>query len=150
MSGLYFLLGYAVIIAAGSYRRADRTHEDPGTILVVILNCSASYALILLQTLALATPVFAPLHLVAALVYLGLAVAFWRREASRIATFFYAMTGYLALSAAIIKIFPAKMRITACSFYLEQPVVNCDKTDIVTASPAIKNEYVTLSCMVQV
>ena len=107
MSGIYFLLGYAVIIAAGSYRRADRTHEDPGTILVVILNCSASYALILLQTLALATPVFAPLHLVAALVYLGLAVAFWRREASRIVTFFYAMTGYLALSAAIIKIFPA-------------------------------------------
>jgi uncharacterized membrane protein len=36
-------------------------------------------------------------------VLLGVAVAFWVREQSRVSTFLYAMTGYLALSMAIIK-----------------------------------------------
>jgi hypothetical protein len=39
-------------------------------------------------------------------VFLGLALAFWRSEASRIATFFYAMTGYLALSVALARLIP--------------------------------------------
>jgi hypothetical protein len=42
------------------------------------------------------------LHLAAFGVLLGLAVAFWLREGSRLATFFYAMTGYMALSTAIV------------------------------------------------
>ncbi len=105
--GVYFLLGYAVILAAGSLRRRDRSVEDPVTILVVLGNCGASYALFLLQTLGNAPAEFAAAHAIAALVYLGLAVAFWRSEASRIATFFYAMTGYMALSAAIVKAFPS-------------------------------------------
>ena len=105
-AGLYFLLGYAVIFAAASLRRRDRTVEDPATILAVLCNCGASYALFLLQALGTTPAAFATAQVTAALVFLGLAVAFWRSEASRIATFFYAMTGYLALSAAIVKIFP--------------------------------------------
>lgn len=104
-AGIFFLLIYAVILAAGSLRRRDRSLEDPGTIMVVLLNCGASYGLFLLQTLGTTATMFAPAHLAAAIVYLGLAVTFWRSETSRIATFFYAMTGYLALSAAIIKTF---------------------------------------------
>jgi len=42
-------------------------------------------------------------HLTASAVLLGLAVLFWVRVQSRVATFLYAMTGYLALSLAIIK-----------------------------------------------
>lgn len=105
-AGLFFLLGYAVILAAGSLRRRDRTHEDPGAILAVLLNCGAGFALFLLLSLGLPSARFVPAHLAAAAVYLGLAVAFWRSEASRISTFFYAMTGYLALSAAIVKSVP--------------------------------------------
>ena len=104
---LLFLLVYAVILAVGSLRRRDRSLEDPGTIRAVLLNCGACYGLYLLQTLGLPAASFALAHLAAALVYLGLAVAFWRGEASRFATFCYAMTGYLALSAAIIKAFPS-------------------------------------------
>ncbi len=106
-AGLFFLLAYAAILAAGSLRRRDRTAEDPGTILAVLFNCGASYVLFMLQSLRIAPAEFASAHLAAALVYLGLAVAFWRSEASRISTFFYAMTGYLALSAAIVKVFPS-------------------------------------------
>ena len=106
-AGLYFLLGYAVILATAALRRRDRSLEDPATILAVLFNCGASYALFLLLALRSTPTQFAAAQMAAALVYLGLAVAFWRSEASRIATFFYAMTGYLALSAAIVKVFPA-------------------------------------------
>jgi hypothetical protein len=40
------------------------------------------------------------------LVHLGLAAAFWQGEHGRITTFCHAMTGYLALSAAIVKFQP--------------------------------------------
>ena len=105
-AGITFLLVYTVILAAGALRRRERTSEDPFTVLCVLLNCGAGYGIFLLQSLRMDPALFAPAHLVAALVYLGLAVAFWRSEASRISTFFYAMTGYLALSVAIVKTFP--------------------------------------------
>lgn len=106
-TGILFLLVYAVILAAGSLRRRERTAEDPFTVLCVLLNCGAGYGLFLLQSLRMEPALFAPAHLAAATVFLGLAVAFWRSEASRISTFFYAMTGYLALSVAIVKTFPS-------------------------------------------
>jgi hypothetical protein len=106
-TGVAFLLAYAVILAMGSLFRRDRSQEDPGTIVAGMLNCGASYGLFLLQTAGRGTESFAWAHSAAALVYLGLAVAFWRREASRGTTFLYAMTGYLALSVAIVKACPS-------------------------------------------
>jgi uncharacterized membrane protein len=106
-AGIFFLLAYAVIFAAGSLRRRDRTQEDMTTVLAVLLNCGAGYGLFLLTSFGLAPALFTPAHVAAAVVYLGLAVAFWRSEASRFSTFFYAMTGYLALSAAIVKTVPS-------------------------------------------
>jgi len=46
-------------------------------------------------------------QLLAALALLGLAAAYWRRGESPVSVFFYAMTGYLALTAAILRAFPA-------------------------------------------
>ena len=105
-TGIIFLLGYTVILAISALRRRDRSAEDPITVLCVLLNCGAGYGLLLLQSLRLESALIAPAHLAAAIAYLGLAVAFWRSEASRISTFFYAMTGYLALSVAIAKTYP--------------------------------------------
>lgn len=104
-AALGVLLLYVAIFSAGSLWRRDRTPDDPVTILAVVFNCGVGYGLMLLQSLGLAAVPFAFFHFAAALGYLGLAVAFWRREASRIATFFLAMTGYLALTAAIVKTF---------------------------------------------
>jgi len=105
-AGVFFVLGYVVINAMGTFLRHDHSDEEPSTILAVLLNCGAGYALFVLATMAAAPAVFGPAHLAAAAVFLGLALAFYRREASQIATFFYAMTGYLALSVALAKLIP--------------------------------------------
>jgi hypothetical protein len=89
-----------------SFLRRDRHEEDPPTVIAVLFNCGAGYGLFLLATMGGSPAVFGPAHLVAAALFLGLALAFWRNEASRIATFFYAMTGYLALSVALARLVP--------------------------------------------
>ena len=105
-AGLFAVLAYVVINAMGSFRRRDRTEENPAVVLAVLLNCGAGYGLFLLATIGAAPAWFGPAHLAAAVVFLALAVSFWRSEASRIATFFYAMIGYLALSVALVKLIP--------------------------------------------
>jgi len=105
--GIYFLLVYAMIFTAGALRRKEKSLDDPATIAAVLFNCGAGYGIFLLQSLKMETGLFTPAHLTAAIVFLGLAVAFWKSEASRIPTFFYAMTGYLALSVAIARHFPS-------------------------------------------
>ncbi len=104
---VYFLLLYAVIIGVGPLLRRNRSSEDQLTILTAIFNCGAGYGLFLLHSLLRFPQDLVPANLVATLVFLGLAMAFWRREESRVSTFFYAMTGYLALSVAILKAFAA-------------------------------------------
>ena len=105
-AGPLFVLAYVLIIALGSFLRRDRSEEDPPTVIAVLFNCGGGYGLFLLATMGAAPALFGPAHLLAAAVFLALALAFWRSEASRIATFFYAMTGYMALSVALVKLIP--------------------------------------------
>ncbi len=105
-AGVFFVLLYALINAAATYRRRARGEEDAATIFAVLLNCGLGYALFLLATAGGVPAVFAPAHLAAAGLFLGLGLAFWQSEESRIPTFCYAMTGYLALSMALIKLVP--------------------------------------------
>jgi len=105
-AGVFFVLAYALINAMALFWRRTRGDEDAPTILSVLLNCGAGYALFALATLGAGPGVFGPAHFVATVVFLGLGLAFWQREASQIATFFYAMTGYLALSVALAKVIP--------------------------------------------
>lgn len=105
-AGPCVVLAYVLIIAMGSLPRHDRAEEDPPTVIAVLLNCGAGYGLFALATLGTAPGLLGPAHFVASAVFLGLALAFWRSEQSRIATFFYAMTGYLALSVALGRLIP--------------------------------------------
>ncbi len=98
-----FVLGCVVIFALGSLLRRDRASENSLTNSAALLNCSLGYGVFLIHTLARFGPIFTVAHLAAAAVLLGLAVAFWVREQSRVSTFLYAMTGYMALSMAILK-----------------------------------------------
>ena len=101
-SGIFILLVCTAILALGSILRPDRELEDPGTIVSGLLNCGLGYGVFLVHSLAFGAG-FAAAHLTASLVFLALAVTFWMRERSRASTFLYAMTGYMALSMAIIK-----------------------------------------------
>ena len=103
VASLYFLLLYAMIVGAGPLLRRVRQGEDQTMILTAVFNCGGGYGLFLIHSFLAFPQEFVAANFVAAMAFLGLAAEFWRREESRVSTFFYAMTGYLALTAAILK-----------------------------------------------
>lgn len=103
-TGTYVILAFLLINAMASLLRRDRDEEGLATIVAVLLNCGMGYLLFVLATMGGAPAHFGPAHLAAAVLLLGLALAFWKRVRSQITTFFYAMTAYLALSVALAKL----------------------------------------------
>ncbi len=97
------VLAVAAIFAAGTWLRPNRETEDASTSIGALLNCGFGYLLFLVHTVMAFPADVALAHGLASVVFLGLAVLFWLRERSRVSTFFYAMTGYGALSVAIMK-----------------------------------------------
>lgn len=100
------LLTLAVLFAAASLLRPQRDHEGPAANAMALLNCIFGYGSFLVHTAAAFPRDFAWLQCAAFAVFLGIAIAFWTRTRSRVASFFYALTGYIALSMAILKRFP--------------------------------------------
>jgi hypothetical protein len=105
LAGPFFVLAWVAVFALASLLRRNRATEDPATQIGAVLNCGAGYLVFLLHALLGFGSAFMLCNLVASVVFLALAVAFWVREQSRFSTFVYAMTGYMALSFAIIKAF---------------------------------------------
>ncbi len=99
---LIFILGYVVLFAAGLLKRKDNSTEEFMDIMSSLLNSAFGYGLFLIITLLNPQTYFALLHLLAALVFLVTATIFWVKEKSQYSTFIYAMTGYAALSVAIV------------------------------------------------
>jgi len=99
---MFFLLVYAVVYALGTLFRAGGTVEDESVGALSFLNLAGCYTLYLFVSLARFDADLALFHLLASVIFLALGVAFWLREKSRYSTFLYAMTGYAALSVAII------------------------------------------------
>lgn len=101
-NNLLFLLLYVLIFAAGNFSRDKNLPENNRVIIATFLNCAGGYGLFLLISVIKFPEHVAMYHLLATLVFLGLAIAHWSLEKSKFSTFFYAMTGYSALSVAII------------------------------------------------
>lgn len=101
-AGVIFLLLWMAISAVAMTCRRDRADEDPVAQAGSVANCSG-YVVFLLHTLARYGDQFVAANVAASLALLGIAVLFWVRERSQFATFIYAMTGYGALSMALIK-----------------------------------------------
>jgi hypothetical protein len=97
------LLTIACLFAARSFFRVNREREDGLGAVAALLNCGLGYGSLLVHTAAAYPETFAALHATAFATFLGVAVQFWIRDHAPIATFFYAITGYVALSMAIIK-----------------------------------------------
>jgi hypothetical protein len=101
-AALGFLLACAAIFALGPRRNRGGREESAIDNLCALFNCAACYGLFLLHGLASFSPIIVAANGGAFVVFLSLAIAFWVRERSRVATFLYAMTGYMALTVAIV------------------------------------------------
>lgn len=86
------------------YRR-DLQREDTIVEATGMLICGLGFAVLLVSSLLANDSTFIASHLMASTVWLTFAVMFWIREESFFSTFIYAMTGYLALSSALLKAF---------------------------------------------
>jgi hypothetical protein len=98
------VLGVMVVLAAGRWRRLTGEPEAVWDTTHALGNCAFGYGVFLVHTLAVFPTLIVPLHSIAFAGLLGVAALFWVRRQSRIATFFYAMTAYAALSVAILKL----------------------------------------------
>lgn len=101
-ASVYVMLGWIALIAVAMSMRRQRDIEIPAAQVSSVFNCGG-YLLFMLHTFFGHLETFAAANVVASAILLGIAVMFWIRERSRFATFVYAMTGYGALSLALIK-----------------------------------------------
>ncbi|MGE5812191.1 MAG: DUF2339 domain-containing protein [Ignavibacteria bacterium] len=99
---LFFILGYILVFAIGILRRKENSSEELSDVVCSLLNPALGYGLFLIITLLNTSPWFGELHLAAAVLFLIIAMRFWIKEKSQYSTFIYAMSGYAALSVAII------------------------------------------------
>ena len=98
---LLFILIYQIIFSL-AFLYDKKTEENLLPSLSVLAITSIGYGLFLLITI-LSTPQLGQVyHLLASAIYLVFAVLFFKIKQSRVSTFFYAMTGYGALSITIV------------------------------------------------
>ena len=86
----------------GNVLRDKAEGENNHLIVTTFLNCAGGFGLFLLISVTRFQAHMAMYHLLASVLFIGLAILFWVREKSRYSTFFYSMLGYTALSVAII------------------------------------------------
>lgn len=98
------LLLSALVLAVGGLRRGNKEHESMLDGGIAALNCGFGYTVFLVHIAGAFQADFVFAQLSASVMFLGLAVLIWIRIRSYSETFFYAMTGYVALSMAIIKL----------------------------------------------
>lgn len=97
-----FVLFWILVFAAASFAQGKDIKEDSVTLLSSLLNCMGGYGLYFLITITKFQDRLPSLHIMASAVFITLAAIFWTQQKSRFRTFFYAMTGYAALSVAIV------------------------------------------------
>ncbi len=99
---IYFILIYILIFAAGNLLRQDKKTEDSTVILSTFFNSFGCYSLFLLIILTRFNIHLTYASSLISILFLTLSIVFWIQEKSKYSTFFYAITGYTALSVAII------------------------------------------------
>ncbi len=100
--------GIPIWMAIFSYavmRRPDREAEDTPVQVAGVLMCGMGFSVFFLHHLLGFETRMMGSQLVMAVLLLGISLAYWIRERSKFSTFIYAMTGYMALSVALISAF---------------------------------------------
>lgn len=98
---LIFILVYQIIFTIG-YLADKKYDEYLPTAMSILATTSIGYGLFLLITILSEPSLGQVYNLLASIIFIGFAISFFTKKSSRIATFYYAMTGYAALSVAII------------------------------------------------
>lgn len=96
-----FLLLYTSIFLFGNYI-GERASEDYTTTISNALSVVLSYGLFVLITFIQYSSITGFYHLIASIIFLTFSVLYWTKFKSKYSTFILAMTGYMALSIAII------------------------------------------------
>lgn len=104
-ANLLFLLFGILLFGIANMQMARRSGDSNLEIVTAFFNTTMPYLVIMFLSFGPYTEQFAFTQLLAALVFLGLAVGTWRGTQQRFVTFFYTMAGNLALSAAIFEQF---------------------------------------------
>lgn len=97
------VLACLALLASGRWRRPAGEPEELWDSVHALGNCTFGYGVFFVHTIAVFPTMIVPFHSIAFVILLAHAAAFWVRRQSQIATFFYAMTAYGALSVAILK-----------------------------------------------
>lgn len=101
IGNLLFVLAYQIAFILAIYKDKER-EEDLPVFFSASINAGMGFGLFLLITYVITSQSSQIFNLLAAAVYMTIAVLFWWRRKSKISTFFFAMTAYAALSTAII------------------------------------------------
>lgn len=101
------LLLYALVFGGLPLLRPAGDGETIPAMVNALVTCVLGYTVYLIHTAAGFPKLFVGLQLAASAGFIALAVVFWRRHHCRVSVFLHAMTGYAALSMAIIKLAPS-------------------------------------------
>lgn len=101
---IIFILAYLIIFALGNFSKVENIKEDMETSSISFINCTLFDGLfILVLFTSSANPAF---HLLASLVLITISIIYWTKQQSKYSTFLYSISGYLALSIAIVLLTP--------------------------------------------
>jgi len=103
--GVFVVLVYGLILGAAPLLRKDRAKEGSSEAASALLNAAGCYGVFLLHSLTALESGAAWGHLLASALFLGMSIAFWMVQHGQATCFVYAMTGYTALSMAILHAF---------------------------------------------
>jgi predicted membrane protein DUF2339 len=110
LARLGYLFGYAILFAGANLFRSRKLAYEWSNIILSFFNAAGFYLICLLVTFTYPREEMAALNLTASLFLLGEALAYWLMRRSFYSASFYAMTGFFALSVAIIARFDAPPR----------------------------------------
>jgi hypothetical protein len=103
---IYFISLYILLFGLALYQRPKETKEENKITVSLFLGSFGFYGLFLILTLTKFRDHLALDHFLISALFLFLAILFWNKEKSKYATFYYAISGYTALSVAILAQFP--------------------------------------------
>lgn len=99
------ILVYSIIFSIGNLISKDEPKENYVAASISFMNAIFGYGLMLVASLISPFELVGYFHLFAAIVFILISIFYWQRQKSIFSTFINAMTGYAALSFAIINLF---------------------------------------------